>query len=464
MELGSIFLGNTPSDQRKFIKNILSSLKDRADRLIIPCCGQFAIASAGVDAGWKPEQIETSDISLFTNLLGYYYSGKSFKDLPIIYESGELKRAVDQADTEEEAIAEILLAIKICQLRLDVYYEAQYYQEIMGRRNHYKKMLVDKMKAAKEQLGGLKYEIRDLRDYFVPGSSNEVVIINPPAFKNGYTKMFKHEIVVKQDIQISEFQFDKEYIDLFERSKKLGQIWLWYRYKEVQDFSCDEVLFGKEYTTERTDYWITSTPDLLQKHGLELKKHLVKKMPGKQSPSKHKIFDGEITPESEIRFVQCTAETAIYYRDLWAHKMGSTSAEMYYLITIDGMVVGACGFHAAEVRRMTTDRIFEVFAFNKIIKKYPLLNRLIMMWICSTEMQKTLMGTCFKTNRLFDLRGVKTTCLSKYRKVKLNNGLLEVVSREKWNGMYKIVYDTAFHDRDFKQCIIDFLQENGKNS
>ena len=115
--------------------------------------------------------------------------------------------------------------------------------------------------------------------------------------------------------------------------------------------------------------------------------------------------------------------------------MGSTSAEVYYLIFIDDKVFGTVGFHTADLRRLVSDHIFEVFCFNVPHETYKNLNRLMMMCICSKETSKVLMNTALKTNRLFDMKGVKTTCLSKYRKVKLNNGQLNVVSRVKLNDV-----------------------------
>jgi len=68
------------------------------------------------------------------------------------------------------------------------------------------------------------------------------------------------------------------------------------------------------------------------------------------------------------------------------------------------------------------------------------------------------------SNRLFEIKGFKTTCLSKYRKVKLNNGLLTIRDREKLpNGMYKMVYICPFRKEGYDQCVVDYLKELQKN-
>jgi len=58
------------------------------------------------------------------------------------------------------------------------------------------------------------------------------------------------------------------------------------------------------------------------------------------------------------------------------------------------------------------------------------------------------------------MTGLKTTRLSKYRKVKLNNGLLNIILREKMpNDMYRLIYETDFYDRTFKECLELYLEE-----
>ena len=79
-------------------------------------------------------------------------------------------------------------------------------------------------------------------------------------------------------------------------------------------------------------------------------------------------------------------------------------------------------------------------------------------------MGDVLHRTASKINRIYDLRGLKTTCLSKYRKVKLNNGILKITKKEKMkDGVYKLMYETDWHDRNFKDCVNLFLSENNEN-
>jgi len=173
--------------------------------------------------------------------------------------------------------------------------------------------------------------------------------------------------------------------------------------------------------------------------------------------------DDEIKPDTKIEFKSVSADIALYYRDLWAHKLGNTKAEHYYLILLNDKVFATVGFHTSELFRLRSTRVFENYGFNAPSKRHPRINRLMMMLITCKEMEGVLRKDVSKVNRVYDLKGLRTTCLSKYRKVKSNNGILKVEKREKMkDGVYKIMYDTDFHKRNFQQCVVDYLKEENQ--
>lgn len=77
MNLSSIFLGGVTGDHRKYLRALLEYYRERGcDRIFIPCTGQNTVVKTALDAGFLPEQIFSSDISLFSSMLGYLYSGQ----------------------------------------------------------------------------------------------------------------------------------------------------------------------------------------------------------------------------------------------------------------------------------------------------------------------------------------------------------------------------------------------------
>lgn len=195
-----------------------------------------------------------------------------------------------------------------------------------------------------------------------------------------------------------------------------------------------------------------------QEHGLL---GIVKNSSVEPTPAKWPTFlpDDNIRHDSDVRVVPTSESHALYYRDLFAHKLGATRAKSYYLILIDGKVFGTFGVSMSRVYRMVDDHYFEAYGFTAHVERFPRSGRLLMMIITSLEMKNVLMRQT-KINRVYKLSGMKTVCLSKYRNSKSNSGIVRTERREKLpNGMYKIHYIAEFRKDTFKDCLDRFLTE-----
>jgi len=463
-QLEKIFLGNTPSEQRKFLVAALSHLKETHPKIVIPCCGQFTLAKCAIEAGYKPENITASEISLFSLVLGFVYGKIPFTELKK-YEFEVLepyKEEYESLTTDLDRGAFLLWLMKTQQLRTDLMYERVVYDELVEKKEKHIAGFKKQLEKGATYYEGITFRFRDLRDELEEEwSEDTVLIVNPPAFRGGYEKMFNFSKVIKFEPRVDEFDLGKEYKELYENSKKKAHPTFWYKYKEVDGYDPREVVYGREYFVDRYDFWLFTKPELLDsfkhkgvltyKSEHELKKYRNVPMWG---------LEDELTPDTKVEFRSVPSEVALYYRDLWAHKLGNTKAEHYYLILLDGKVFATVGFHTSELFRLRSTRVFENYGFNAPSNKHPRINRLMMMLITCEEMGTVLRKDVSKVNRVYNLKGLRTTCLSKYRKVKLNNGLLTVEKREKMkDGVYKIMYDTDFHPRDFRQCVSDYLNE-----
>lgn len=78
----TIFLGHTPSEQRKFLVVLFQHLRKSHPKLYIPAVGEFTMPKCAIEAGYAPSDIFTSDVSLFSDLMGAIMSGSSVDDIP----------------------------------------------------------------------------------------------------------------------------------------------------------------------------------------------------------------------------------------------------------------------------------------------------------------------------------------------------------------------------------------------
>lgn len=136
LQLEKVFLGNTPQDQRKFVTGLLEYLGPRYPSVVIPCVGQFTLAKCAIEAGYPPEQISASDISLFSSALGYLYSGRPLEELPFNVNGAHGERYARCASDVERA-AFLLWLMKVAQLNEQVFYEREIMRDYVERQDHY---------------------------------------------------------------------------------------------------------------------------------------------------------------------------------------------------------------------------------------------------------------------------------------------------------------------------------------
>jgi len=216
---------------------------------------------------------------------------------------------------------------------------------------------------------------------------------------------------------------------------------------------------------DKRDYWLLTKPEILEGFQYRSSVDFMAARGVKPYPAPVFISGDELTYDSKISFVSVPEQQALYYRDLFAHKLGNTGAEQYFLMLVDGKVFATVGLMTNSLFGLKSDRVFENYGFNSPVRNMPRANRLLMLAITCTEFADVLYRTASRVNRVYRLRGLRTTCLSKYRRVKLNNGILKALSCERLKegrangGMYKILYDTDFREQDFKGVVRQFLDE-----
>ncbi len=473
-QFGKIFLGNTPAEQRRFVRGVLSHLRNvhGLNCVVIPCVGQFALPKCAIEAGFTPEQIEVSDISLFSSLLGCVFSGKPIESLNMTLSeevkwkgglgSCRLREEYRELKSEESRAAYLFWLMKIAQFRPHLKYEFQYYENVIREADRHRQNFEKKLLELKSVYGGLKYDLADVRD--VVGSEYDdktILIPNPPLYRGGYQKMYAFEAFIQFSSGIDEFDFRDEYLNLYQSSKEKPYVAMWGLYVPLPEIPEKDIVFADQQKHDHFEYWLCTKPEMLASFP-RLYDVKFKSAAPLKAWHRAKIWgdDDELTPDTDVKLVLVGGEQALYYRELWAHKLGTTKAESYYLILLDGKVFGTVGMFASDLLRLQSDKVSEVFGFNAPSKKYRNINRLLMYLLTCSAFKDVLRASMSKKNRYYTLNGFKTTCLAKYRHVKLNSGLLKIVKRSRMkNGLYKIGYECEFREQTFREALNAYLDE-----
>jgi len=456
-----IFQGVTPKPFRDYLNLVLATLKDKYKRLIIPCVGQFTIPSVAVNSGWLAEKILTSDISLYSSILGYEISGKPLEELGIKINDNWLIDHLGQylEDPNYQAAA-ILYAMKWAQIKgknqYETYFKRDLEDNLLTHLNRIQQTLLD----MKIKLKGLRYEIKDVWDVLNESLDDpeNILYINPPGTPGGYKKMFDFgDKITWNEPAIAEFDARKGPPKLLGMCLSGNALSLIYRYKKLEPEHQNTAIYLREYNKERIDYILSNRPELFPKVS-EFRKTNIR-------PSKYMLLPTThvITPESKIVFVKASKEEALYYRNLFVHKLNAVRSERYLFGIMDGYLFAITGLHFADFFVKGDEYIKETFGVTVPHPKYPRLTKLFMMCLASKAFYENLLNIEPKLN-FYQARGIKTVNLTPYPEHKILRGIYKLIKREKYkNNLFKLTYQSDWKPMTYKDCILTWMKKEKIN-
>lgn len=460
-----VFQGTTPKATRDFLQVTLKRLYEDGHykRLIIPCAGRFTIPLIARAAGFPASSIVASDISLFSTLVGHHIAGKPLDDLNLRFSQEVLDLVGPFLGTERHAGA-VMYAMKWAQLKPGkTFYAQQNLMEleraVVGYTNGFQRQL-DAMRAA---IGPVDYRIADIFAEIDAAKDDPEAILyaNPPGFKNGYSKMFDFGAHLQWEAPpIPEFDPKTGVQALFTKALEASALMIWYRIAKVSEPELPYVVFGQEQKADKVDYCLVNRPD-------ELNFAVSPRKPSAVSPGKWLLlpYDRDIKPTDIIRCHVIPKEQALYYRDLFAHKLGATRAEAYFALSVNNMLFAVFGMSLVDAMRRRTSKngvlIHEVFGFN-VASKHSRLNKLLMLCLTCDNFRRDLIASFSPLAYVGGFR-FQTTCLADVPEVKANRGVLKIGDRKKLpNGKFWISYYADFREGTYGDMLKRWLARDGR--
>lgn len=444
MQANTIFQGISPKANRDAIGNYLK--KHKFDKLIIPCVGRFTTPEVAVEAGMAPSQIITGDISLFSSLIGYYLAGKDLTQLGI----SSAFDFIDPAQPPAEYAASVIYGMKVCQLKENNYYNRELKKAITANPQAQIAALAESLKNLKEKLGGISYDIIDLRELIKNWQDDEraLIMVAPPAYgAKGYARMFDlGDKITWNEPNIPYFgnKGDMEalvsgltgvnatvMLEIFRDRSAVPDTWITYELIADSKLRATYLFLNKE-----PDESFINRPRFV-----------------KTKPLPYPIISpaDEITGDSEIKTLIVNLDVANYYRDLFTHKLGASMADTNVIFLIDGKIAAVRGYTSPAQAK---GELYEIYGIVHNNTRHRHLNRLIMRLITTRQFERAI------NNTLFDLEAITSTKISKYPEYREARGILQEYSREELkDGTFKTKYRAAFRDMTFKDCIIEWLKE-----
>lgn len=140
--------------------------------------------------GWSQEQIEASDVSLFSALMGYAITGRDLSALGVCLDGEQIPLSGDPIRDAATLIMELTYAR--AEVRMGSYYWRETVKAI--RSNHQANLgkVAGTLARTAERLRGISFRPLDMMDHLaeVRDDLQVLVYISPPTYKAGYEKMF----------------------------------------------------------------------------------------------------------------------------------------------------------------------------------------------------------------------------------------------------------------------------------
>lgn len=452
MNPGAMFLGCLGTSEQKFlVKLIRTAAESGYTRFVEPCAGTFAMSNLAVQNGFRPEQIETSDVSMMPTVLGYAITGQSLEPLEIHAQGFDDKELLDPATA---LYAQLYL-------RTSKSAGNEYYHNILeDLRLRKKEHIADierQISVIRNLLHGMSYRPLDMWVHLkeVLDDPHALVIANPPTYFSGYEKFYDTQ--GKMTWKEPEYQLfnpetgHKQFYDLCMDAKALV---ICYQEKRPGE-AVGHTIYARAGTRADLNAYITTNREeeaVALANGKKIKRQTESKL----EPLDCSILplDYEITEESKVQIVPVKAAQAQYYRVLWTHNFVGSSATWNRAVLIDGYVAGVFG-----LSKMASDSIFVWYVMKVPHEKYRL-GRLCYMLAQNKSFVDTLLDS-IDQEKVVKMR---TAMLTKYPENKEVRGIMKLVSRteDKKNG-FKLTYEAdLIKGRTEKQTLAEWIRREKK--
>jgi len=408
----------------------------------MPCVGSFAVCFLLTKE--QREKTYCSDINLYSSIIGMS-ADERYANV-----SEELGINIrNEYEEDLDCLAETMFCLALDQIKDNNEYGISKKKSMIAEHDELIEQIKWQIQNCSGRLEGIRYDIRDFRDVVNDLREGDFLYVNPPTYRGGYEKMFPYKEISWNKPEI-EFFDDKEYESIVEKMFQSKATVVVYSQKKVKVEGAN-VIYAQYMGKGRTDYIISN-------------KALTPYATTENKDAKIAVYpiydDSEITADSKVEILEVDKETCLYYRDLFVHKLGTTKAECYYLMLIDGKVTTAFGLHRRDFFSMKSNYIGEVFGISVSSKRYKRLGKLFMMCLTSGSFKKYLEATMLMGVR--DLKGVKTSSKTSHHEGKTDRGVMKLIKREEQpNGTFLVVYVGDFRPDTYSDCVRRWLKQYG---
>lgn len=458
---GALFLGTLVTSEQKFLKPLLeTALKSGYTRIVEPCAGAFAMSHLATQVGYKGNQIESSDVSMFTSIMGYAIMGKSLEELEIKAEGF----------TDEEMLDPATALYAQVYLRNAKQAGKEYFHNLLldlqYRREEHIKSIREQLDRAKQALSGMNYRALDMWKHLDECIDDEhtLIIANPPTYTAGFEKWYDTGgKMTWKEPEYGIFDVSTGLHDLYDKCMNVKALLLCYEENEPGK-TARHPIFARYGVRDGVNTYITSNrPD--EATALAHGKMINRPNEGKLEPLDCSMLPRDYVITNECKVQTCLIErvNAQYYRKLWTHNFVGSSAPINVGVLIDGKIAGVFGIDKAALTMgafgtRVSDAVFLMYGMTVPHKEYRLGRLLTML----AQNRPFIDSICNDIERE-KAKHLKTVQMTKYPEAKEMRGVMKLTKKVPDSKMgFRLTYESELKDRNEQQTLAEWLAKETK--
>lgn len=462
-----LFGGNSGAPERLFYRVILEKLRGRYTRYAEVGVGSFAASMVAADAGWKPGQMESSDVTLYSSIVGTALSGGDLASLGMRLD-GDL---VELPDTDQLTRAAFLLWVQLrarMEARPDVEYWRNICTDLTERAKAHQDAIRGQLGKLQDQLGGIKYRPWDMWEHIptVLQDPNAIVLAAPPSYSAGFERFFD---------TAGRLTWDEPSYDVFDPATGFDRLADMMRDSpalliclqecEPKTYSLPRPVFATPIGAGRHTYVITNRPDEI--FAITGGPHVVPRRVGEITPSSYPPMppDYEVCPDAKIEMLAVKAQVADYYRDIWLHRLTATPGAYNVLVTIDGYIACVIGISIEPMSRPYPGATH----LRHLLLRYGVgaphvqlrTGRLATMFALQRSVAELAVGHGGAVY-LAASKGLITVNMTRHPEAKEMRGLMKLVNKQDHPDGYKLTYAAPWRDQAPAEVLGEWLAKEAR--
>jgi len=447
-----LFLSTWDKPERDYLYRLSKKLRKSGsyDRIVEPCVGAFALPKVHLAAGWSAEQIETSDVWLFSAVIGSIVSGTDLEELAVAVDGAPLPLTGDPlADGAEILYQQLRLRME---RRSGTDYFGDIVEDLGQRKPEHLAVLRSKLDANRLAFTGCRFRSSDPWGHLeaVADDPRTIVTMNPPTYKGAYEKFFDTDgrltwaapSYTVWDGAVDQYRLAAaaagwKALVLCQQQAKKGHA------------AAKTVVHARDLSRDELVVIWTNRPETVRGHvGLSA----IPRKPVEMEPLGVRQISTSSHPEAgeELALVRIKGKNAAYYKELWIHKLDPRPATADVAVLLDGELVGLLGYSDQAIRQPFRMRDALILFYSVGAPHDARLTRLVTMVACTRTAAEVAMDPWV----LALTRRLVTVEYSPYPEAKGLRGIMKLQERTPDPRFgQRLVYGTDLLDRSLAETL-----------